>query len=110
MEQRPQFCGTIGAEHDLEPGLRLDPTLDRGAQALCAGLGHPQFLAAAVGLPLDDSDQALALQGQDVSPDCRPIITRSAASALIVIGPQRFSFARIENWVVRSPLGARCWS
>jgi hypothetical protein len=34
-------------------------------------------------------------------------ITISAARALIVIGPNRRSLARMENCVVRSPLGAR---
>jgi hypothetical protein len=29
---------------------------------------------------------------------------------LIVIGSWRFSFARIENWLVRNPLGAKHWS
>ena len=34
-------------------------------------------------------------------------MTRSAARALIVIGPSRLNFARIENCVVRSPFAAR---
>jgi hypothetical protein len=54
-------------------GLGLDPALDSGAQAIGAGIGHPQFLAAAIGTPFHHIDEALALQRQDISSEGRPI-------------------------------------
>jgi hypothetical protein len=44
--------------------------------------------------------------GRMLSPSVVRSITMSSASALIVSGRSRLSFARIENWVVRRPLGA----
>ncbi len=35
-------------------------------------------------------------------------ITNASARLLMVNGPPAFSFARIENCVIRSPEGARC--
>jgi hypothetical protein len=37
-------------------------------------------------------------------------VTMSLARALIVRGPSRFNFAKIENCVTCSPTGARVWS
>ena len=63
-------------------------------------------------LPLirEVSGHLLQMRGKMFRPSVVRSITRSAARALIVIGPRRFSFTRIENWVVRNPLGARHWS
>src|SRR5262249_8809830 len=45
--------------------------------------------------------------GKMLRPSVVRSITMSSASALIVNGPLRLSRARMENWVVRSPLGAK---
>jgi hypothetical protein len=51
-------------------------------------------------------EQLVPLQRQDVASERGAIHHLSSASALIVNGPLRLSFARIENWVVRRPVGA----
>jgi len=81
--------------------------LARGAKPRNALPCQPQFLAAAVGFSGTDGNQAVTLERQNVAPSVVRSITRSPASALIVIGPLRCSLARIEYWVARKPLGAR---
>jgi len=93
VQDRAKLRGALATEHRLEPRLRLCPVLGGRTQPRGAGIGHVQLLAAAVGAPFRYGDEFLALERQ-----------------LIVVGPIAFSFARIENWVVRSPAGARTWS
>jgi hypothetical protein len=93
----------LGSERRLELLLRLHPSLHSGPET---GFASPLF-APAIAAALFVSDQAVALERQDVRTERGSVITISAARASIVIGPNRHSFARIENCVVRSPLGVR---
>src|SRR5215472_8613620 len=57
-------------------------------------------------LPCSTAIRPSRCSGRMLRPSVVRSITISAARALIVIGPKRLSLARIENWVVRGPLGA----
>jgi hypothetical protein len=52
----------------------------------------------------------LRSNGRMLRPSVVRSITISSASALMVSGPSRLSFAKIENCVVRRPIGIRNWS
>src|SRR5580693_2073486 len=48
MQQGAQSGRALGAEHRLEPRLGAGPADDRSTEPFGAGVGQPQFLAAAV--------------------------------------------------------------
>jgi hypothetical protein len=107
VEQGAKTDGALFAKDSREPFLRFAPTLASGMQPLDPGLRQLEFLAAAVSEPRHDAEETFAFERQDVPTKRRRSITSSSAKALIVIGPNTFSFARIAYWVVRKPTFAR---
>src|SRR6516162_1874811 len=65
--------GALRSERLLELPLRLHPSLHPRPKTGFAGLGDPQLFAPAVTAALFDSDQAVALQWQDVPPQRRAV-------------------------------------
>ena len=94
MQQGAQLGGALGAEHRLELGLRLNPSLDSGAQGLGAGLGHPQFLAAAVGASFHHGDEAITLQRQDVASERCSIHHEVGSKSVDAHRPQAFQLCQ----------------
>jgi hypothetical protein len=71
-------------------------------------MGRPMTTVTAQGIPGGPLNIGLVRSRDDVVR--ARSVSISLASALIVSGPSRVSFARTEYWVVRNPVGANCRS